>query len=259
MAAAIGGGVGIGAGVGVSSVALMPFNTANTFLGSAFFGYGMILGERYMYQADWPKIQQRLENGEKIENIIQEYTGRFTAVVMAEAKIIFNSVTQEMLSMMREAALSVIPKSPLDDIRPDAPTIGDPRRPRPPSTIPETPKPQPPPKIIGGVKLPPIEVPFTPKKPTDIISNIVKMNFTSSGFKYIHRLHLEALNKLPTFKAQLLRAGVMFNNLSAGIRKLSSSQLKQNVGIQFVNNRNEWLKIIKMLNNKITQQTGIKV
>ncbi len=101
---AVAGGLGIGAGVGISSVALMPFNTANTFLGSAFFGYGMILGERYMYQADWPKIQQRLENGEKIENIIQEYTGRFTAVVMAEAKIIFNSVTQEMVDIMKAAA-----------------------------------------------------------------------------------------------------------------------------------------------------------
>ncbi len=102
---AIAGGAAIGAGVGISSVALMPFNAANTFLGSAFFGYGMILGERYMYQADWPKIQQRLENGEKIENIIQEYTGRFTAVVMAEAKIIFDSVTSEMLQIMKTALL----------------------------------------------------------------------------------------------------------------------------------------------------------
>ncbi len=99
---ALAGGLGIGAGVGISSVALAPFNAANTFMGSAFFGYGMILGERYMYQADWPKIQQRLENGEKIENIIQEYTGTFTAVVMAEAKIIFDSVTQEFLKFIKE-------------------------------------------------------------------------------------------------------------------------------------------------------------
>ncbi len=102
----IGGGLAIGAGVGISSVALAPFNAANTFLGSAFFGYGMILGERYMYQADWPKIQQRLENGEQIENIIQEYTGRFTATVMKEAKIIFDTVTQEFISIMAEALRS---------------------------------------------------------------------------------------------------------------------------------------------------------
>ncbi len=103
---ALAGGLGIGAGVGISSVALAPFNAANTFMGSAFFGYGMILGERYMYQADWPKIQQRLENGEKIENIIQEYTGRFTATVMSEAKIIFDTVTREFLEIMRQALAS---------------------------------------------------------------------------------------------------------------------------------------------------------
>ncbi len=106
---AIAGGVGIGAGVGVSSVALAPFNAANTFMGSAFFGYGMILGERYMYQADWPKIQQRLENGEKIENIIQEYTGTFTAVVMQEAKIIFETVTKEFIAIMQEALSGALP------------------------------------------------------------------------------------------------------------------------------------------------------
>ncbi len=109
MSAPLLGGLGIGAGVGVSSVALAPFNAANTFMGSAFFGYGMILGERYMYQADWPKIQQRLENGEKIENIIQEYTGRFTAVVMSEAKIIFDTVTREFIAIMQQALKDAFP------------------------------------------------------------------------------------------------------------------------------------------------------
>ncbi len=78
-------------------------------MGSAFFGYGMILGERYAYQADWPKIQARLENGEKIENIIQEYTGRFTAVVMKEAEIIFSNITTQfgeiMISALKNLAL----------------------------------------------------------------------------------------------------------------------------------------------------------
>jgi len=130
---AIAGGVGIGAGVGASTVALAPFNAANTFMGSAFFGYGMILGERYMYQADWPKIQARLEHGEKIENIIQEYTGTFAAVVMKEAKIIFESVTEQFTKYIEQRLSSVIPQPVV--IPPDAPTIGDPRRPRPPSTI----------------------------------------------------------------------------------------------------------------------------
>ncbi len=138
-AGAILGGASIGAGVGVSSVALAPFNAANTFMGSAFFGYGMILGERYMYQADWPKIQARLEHGEKIENIIQEYTGVFTAVVMKEAKIIFDTVTREFIRIMQEALSGSLPVGP--KIREDAPTIGDPRRPRSPGIPEPTPKP----------------------------------------------------------------------------------------------------------------------
>ncbi len=58
-----------------------------------------------MYQADWPKIQARLEHGEQIENIIQEYTGVFTAVVMKEAKVIFDTVTREFIEIMRQALL----------------------------------------------------------------------------------------------------------------------------------------------------------
>ncbi len=138
-AGAILGGASIGAGVGLSSVALMPFNAANTFLGSAFFGYGMILGERYMYQADWPKIQARLEHGEKIENIIQEYTGVFTAVVMKEAKIIFDSVSGEFARIMSE----------LLGLKPTQDPV-----PPPPTTTPPVPPP-----IIGGISQPPVEVP----------------------------------------------------------------------------------------------------
>ncbi len=122
---AVAGGASIGAGVGLSSVGLMPFNAANTFLGSAFFGYGMILGERYMYQADWPKIQARLEHGEKIENIIQEYTGVFTAVVMKEAKIIFESVTKEMIDIIKAAA-GISETSTTLDVSVETPTTEQP-------------------------------------------------------------------------------------------------------------------------------------
>ncbi len=155
----VGVGVGIGAGVGVSSVALAPFNAANTFMGSAFFGYGMILGERYAYQADWPKIQARLENGEQIENIIQEYTGRFTAVVMKEAKIIFTSVTEEFIDIMTNAIKNAL--DPKFKLPTDPPTIGDPRRQPfvPPTTVPK-PKPFDPTNPV----IPPIQKPV-PRPP----------------------------------------------------------------------------------------------
>ncbi len=94
-AGAGGAALGLGAGIGgaVSNVFLAPFNAANNFLGSAYFGYGMIIGERYAYQEDWPKIQKRLQEGAEITSIMHEYAGRFTAMVMGEAKIIFESVT----------------------------------------------------------------------------------------------------------------------------------------------------------------------
>ncbi len=104
-AAGIGAGLGLGAGAGgaASQIGLLPFNGANNFVGSAYFGYGMILGERYAYQNDWPKIQKRLEGGENIMNIMQEYTGTFTAVVMEEARLIFASLTKGLTDMMSAA------------------------------------------------------------------------------------------------------------------------------------------------------------
>ncbi len=104
-AAGIGAGLGVGAAAGgaTSQIAMLPFNSANNFIGSAYFGYGMILGERYAYQNDWPKIQKRLEGGEQIENIMQEYAGTFTAMVMKEAQIIFNSLAKGMEALMAAA------------------------------------------------------------------------------------------------------------------------------------------------------------
>ncbi len=178
----VGVGVGIGAGVGVSSVALAPFNAANTFMGSAFFGYGMILGERYAYQADWPKIQARLENGEKIENIIQEYTGRFTAVVMKEAKIIFESVTEEFINIMANAIKNAL--DPKFTLPVDPPTIGDPRRQ---PFIPPTTVPKPKPFDPNNPVIPPIQkpVPRVPTKrvppPTKPIINIAFLEKEAQG------------------------------------------------------------------------------
>ncbi len=181
---AIAGGAAIGAGVGVSSVALAPFNAANTFMGSAFFGYGMILGERYMYQSDWPKIQQRLENGEKIENIIQEYTGTFTAVVMKEAKIIFDTVTREFISIMSESLRGVIPQPVTQPT--EGPTIGDPRRPPSPSVpVPPPVIPQPPSVVIGGVTLPPVAAPQPPEPKNIRLQDGSYTTFTKAVNRFI--------------------------------------------------------------------------
>ncbi len=84
------GGAGLGAGAALGSsvgqIAMTPFNAANNFLGSYFFGYGMILGERQMYQSDWPKIQKELEEGKPFIEILERYTRTNTAAVMQQAK-----------------------------------------------------------------------------------------------------------------------------------------------------------------------------
>lgn len=100
-------GLSVGAGAALGSAAIMPlmmpFNAANNFLGSAYFGYGMIIGERYAYQEDWPKIQKRLLAGENINSIMHEYAGRFSAMVMAEAKAIYETTATKMFDYIAEA------------------------------------------------------------------------------------------------------------------------------------------------------------
>ncbi len=229
-AGAILGGASIGAGVGVSSVALAPFNAANTFMGSAFFGYGMILGERYMYQADWPKIQARLEHGEQIENIIQEYTGTFTAVVMKEAKIIFDTVTREFISIMREALSgegSILEGQPRF-ISPDAPTIGDPRR-TPIPTPPTTKTPQTPTEFFEGPKPPskPRNIPTSSKTwistipdgryksiPLVIMKAMkIKSSYESARQYLISKFHEAAANQARHAKARRTIPAQFYNKL----------------------------------------------
>ncbi len=101
---AILGGASIGAGVGLSSVVLAPFTAGNNLLGSFFFGYGMILGERMMYQEHWPKIQKRLANGEELFKIMEEYIREATNAIIPLA-------TQTMIDVgeaYKEAILSVL-------------------------------------------------------------------------------------------------------------------------------------------------------
>ncbi len=145
------GGLGIGGGIAaggaVSQVLMLPFSGANNFIGSAYFGYGMILGERYMYQQDWPKIQARLAKGENIHDIIGEYVGTFSAIVMQEAKLIFSNLSDEFKNIMAEMIGLQPPQ-------------GEPAPP-PPTTEPPVPPP-----VIGGIVQPPVEVPLPipPKK-----------------------------------------------------------------------------------------------
>ncbi len=246
-AGAILGGASIGAGVGVSSVALAPFNAANTFLGSAFFGYGMILGERYMYQEDWPKIQQRLVNGEKIENIIQEYTGVFTAVVMKEAKIVFDTVTREFISIMQQALTGSLPK-PVE-IPSGAPTIGDPRR-----------------QPFKPEETPVIRQPPGTRKPKETIINVPKVTLGWNenaktfqqaiplNFKSLNKLQLKSLKNTTSLNQFIKISNSMYGQANELWQKNSSTQknqtLKQTV--------TDWLAYLVQRNKTILKKIPFK-
>ncbi len=94
--AAIGAGVAAGAlGGGLAVTVLAPLTAANNFLGSYFFGSGMILGERQMYQDDWIKIKKRLDAGESFLVILEEVMKPNTQAVMQMAKQTVIAVSEE--------------------------------------------------------------------------------------------------------------------------------------------------------------------
>ncbi len=96
IAAAAGvGGLAGAAGGSLALIAMAPLNAANNFIGSYYFGYGMIAGERDMYQEDWPKIKARLDKGEAFAAIWEEYVTRNTSGVMSNAGQIVIQVREE--------------------------------------------------------------------------------------------------------------------------------------------------------------------
>ncbi len=99
VAGAIGGGVAI--------TVLAPLTAANNFIGSFFFGDGMIIGERKAYQHDWPKIKKRLDNGEDFITILEEYTIDNTTAVMSTAKQIIQVVKPIWFEMVRDYLTSI--------------------------------------------------------------------------------------------------------------------------------------------------------
>jgi len=93
--AAVAGIVGGALGGGLAVTVLAPLTAANNFLGSYFFGSGMILGERQMYQDDWIKIKKRLDAGESFLVILEEVMKPNTQAVMQMARETVIAVSEE--------------------------------------------------------------------------------------------------------------------------------------------------------------------
>ncbi len=95
MSAAGAGILGGAIGGGLAVTVLAPLTAANNFLGSYFFGSGMILGERQMYQDDWIKIKKRLDAGESFLTILEEVMKPNTQAVMQMARETVIAVSKE--------------------------------------------------------------------------------------------------------------------------------------------------------------------
>ncbi len=113
---------GVGAGIlggavggGLAVTVLAPLTAANNFLGSYFFGSGMILGERQMYQDDWIKIKERLDKGESFLIILEEVMKPNTQAVMQMARETVIAVSKEWNNIVL-AYLQSIPQSIWDAI-----------------------------------------------------------------------------------------------------------------------------------------------
>jgi len=106
--AALGAGILGGAiGGGIAVTVLAPLTAANNFLGSYFFGSGMILGERQMYQDDWIKIKERLDKGESFLVILEEVMKPNTQAVMAMAQQTVIAVSIEWNKIVLEYIKSI--------------------------------------------------------------------------------------------------------------------------------------------------------
>ncbi len=115
MSAAGAGILGGAIGGGLAVTVLAPLTAANNFLGSYFFGSGMILGERQMYQDDWIKIKKRLDAGESFLVILEEVMKPNTQAVMQMARETVIAVSAEWNKIVLDY-LSSIPQSILDAI-----------------------------------------------------------------------------------------------------------------------------------------------
>ncbi len=116
MSGVVGGGIIGGAlGGGLAVTVLAPLTAANNFLGSYFFGSGMILGERQMYQDDWIKIKKRLDAGESFLVILEEVMKPNTQAVMQMARQTVIAVSKEWNDIVL-SYLQSIPQSIWDAI-----------------------------------------------------------------------------------------------------------------------------------------------
>ncbi len=88
---------GLAAGFGgmIAMIAFAPLTAVNNFLGSYYFGSGMILGERKMYQNDWIAIKKELDSGTPFINVLENVMKDSTQGVMVTAEKTLTDIAPE--------------------------------------------------------------------------------------------------------------------------------------------------------------------
>lgn len=121
MSGIIGGAIGgITAGFGsmLAMLIFAPLTATNNLLGSYYFGSGMILGERQMYQEDWPKIKKDLDSGKPFIEVLEKYMRENTQAVMVTADSTLQAIKPEWERIVKNY-MATIPQNIIQALRTD--------------------------------------------------------------------------------------------------------------------------------------------
>jgi len=117
----VGGLAGAGIGSALAMLVFAPLTAVNNFLGSYYFGSGMILGEREMYQERWPQIKKELDRGRSFIDVLEEVMKESTQGVMNSAERTLTLVKPQweaiVVAYLREIPDAVIAALRGDDIQ----------------------------------------------------------------------------------------------------------------------------------------------
>ncbi len=116
--ALIGGLLGASFGSALAMLVFAPLTAVNNFLGSYYFGSGMILGEREMYQERWIQIKKELDKGTPFINVLEDVMRESTQGVMSSAERTLTQIKPEWERMVKNY-MATIPENIVKALRTD--------------------------------------------------------------------------------------------------------------------------------------------
>ncbi len=114
----VGGLVGASIGSAIAMLVFAPLTAVNNYLGSYYFGSGMILGEREMYQERWPQIKKELDKGRSFIEVLEEVMKESTQGVMNSAERTLTQIKPEWERIVKNY-LATIPEQIVAALRTD--------------------------------------------------------------------------------------------------------------------------------------------